>query len=191
MKRLAPLVLMVLVATAHAQTAKKDLVQKLLKLQQPAIEALAREIASRPAMQMAQAVGNVLQTQVPPDKREAAGKSIDADLKKYVDEATPVMRDRAIKLAPSTYGAMLEEKFSEDELKQLVKWFESPINRKYQQLAPEMQSAFIQKLVADVTPVLDPKLQAVQQKVRATLSATGEPPSAASGAAPAPKASAK
>jgi uncharacterized protein len=170
---------------AQAQNTKKELVQKLLLLQQPGLEGMARELASRPAMQLMQAANNVLQTQVPAEKREAMGKSIEADLKKYVDEATPVIRDRAAKLAPLTYGVSLEEKFSEDELKQLIAWFESPVNHKFQQLGPEMQSGFMQKLVAETAPVLDPKLQAMQQKLRGTL---GLPPAAAASAAkPAPK----
>jgi uncharacterized protein len=185
------LVLLLAAATAaHAQATKKELVQKLLQLQQPGLESMARDIASRPVMQMMPAAGNVLQTQVPPDKREAVGKSIEADMKKYVDEATPVLRDRAIKLAPSTYGVALEEKFSEDELKQLIAWFDSPVNRKFQQLGPEMQNGFVQKLVAETSPLLDPKLQAMQQKVRVSLglSPQGSP---ASGSAPAGKPAAK
>ena len=180
-------------SAALAQTTKKELVQKLLLLQQPGLESMARELASRPAMQLMQAANNVLQTQVAPEKREAVGKSIEADLKKYVDEATPVIRDRAAKLAPLTYGASLEEKFSEDELKQLIAWFESPVNLKFQQLGPEMQNGFMQKLVAETAPVLDPKLQATQQKLRVSL---GLPPAAATSAAasaakPAPKPAAK
>jgi uncharacterized protein len=174
---------------AQAQNAKKELVQKLLQLQQPGLDSMARELASRPAMQLMQAANNVLQTQVAPEKREAVGKSIEADLKKYVDEATPVIRERAIKLAPLTYGASLEEKFSEDELKQLISWFESPVNLKFQQLGPEMQNGFMQKLVAETAPVLDPKLQAIQQKLRVSL---GLPPAAAATAAkPAPKPASK
>ena len=198
MRRLLALALVCSAALAHAQSAtpsptqpatKKDLVQKLLQLQQPGIESMARELANRPAMQMMQAAGNVLQTQVAPDKREAVGKSIEAELKKYVDEATPLLRDRAVKLAPSTYGATLEEKFSDDELKQLIAWFESPVNRKFQQLGPEMQNGFVQKLVGEVAPVLDPKLQATQEKVRALL---GAPRAAApASAASTPKARAK
>jgi uncharacterized protein len=174
---------------AQAQNAKKELVQKLLQLQQPGLEGMARELAGRPAMQLMQAANNVLQTQVPADKREALGKSIEAELKKYVDEATPVVRDRAIKLAPSTYGTALEEKFSEDELKQLIAWFESPVNRKFQQLGPEMQNSFVQKLVAETAPVLDPKLQALQQKLRTSLGLppSGPAPGAASATKPAPK----
>ena len=108
-------------------------------------------------MQLMQAAGNVLQTQVPAEKREAVGKSIEADVKKYVDEATPMVRERAIKLAPSTFGAALEEKFSEDELKQLIAWLESPVNKKFQQLGPEMQNGFVQKLVAETAPAARPQ----------------------------------
>ena len=62
-----------------------------------------------------------MQRQVAPDKREAMGKAIEAEVKKYVDEAYPLVRERAIRIAPSTIGAALEEKFSEDELKQLAR----------------------------------------------------------------------
>jgi hypothetical protein len=161
---------------AHAQStpAKKELVAKVLQLQQPGIESMARQLAQGPVLQMMQQANNVLQTQVPADKREAIGKSIEADAKKFIDEATPVIREHAIKIAPSTVGAIMEEKFSEDELKVLVAWLESPVNKKYQQLGPEMQNAMVQKLMAETAPLLDPKLQALQQRMR---TAFGMPPS--------------
>ncbi len=194
MKRLMMAALLSSAALAHAQTtpaasatpaspAKKELVQKLLVLQQPGIEQVARGLVERPALQMMQEAGQVLQRQIAPDKREAIGKQVEADVKKYVEEATPLVRERAIKLAPTTIGPILEEKFSEDELKQLIAWLESPINKKYAQIGPEMQTAFVQKLVVDARPVVDPKLQALDAKVRSTL---GLP---APGAASAPAAS--
>jgi|KBSMisStandDraft_5_1062788.scaffolds.fasta_scaffold18943_2 hypothetical protein len=194
MKRLMMAALLSSAALAHAQTtpaasatpaspAKKELVQKLLVLQQPGIEQVARGLVERPALQMMQEAGQVLQRQIAPDKREAIGKQVEADVKKYVEEATPLVRERAVKLAPATIGPILEEKFSEDELKQLIAWLESPINKKYAQIGPEMQTAFVQKLVVDARPVVDPKLQALDAKVRSTL---GLP---APGAASAPAAS--
>jgi hypothetical protein len=176
-------------AQGTTSPAKKELVQKLLALQQPGIEGAARNLVERPAAQMMQEAGRVLQTQVPADKREAIGKTIEADVKKYVDEAFPPVRERALKLAPTTLGAALEEKFTEDELKQLVAWFESPVNKKFQQASGEMQSNFMQKLVAESQPLVEPKLQALSQKVRTALGvpAAGAP---AEGAA-APKAAAK
>lgn len=172
MKRLLALALIGSAVLAQAQSppaAKKDLVQKVLLLQQPGLEAVARGLVEQPAAQMMQAASQALQTSVAADKREAAAKAIEADVKKYVDEALPLVRERALKAAPSTIGAALEEKFSEDELRQLIAWLESPVNKKYQGLGADMQKAFVQKVVADSRPLIEPKIQALEQKVRATL----------------------
>ncbi len=155
--------------TSTASPAKKELVQKLLLLQQPGIESVARGVVERPASQLMQAAVQALQTQVPPEKREAAGRSIETDVKKFVEESVPLLRERAVKLAPTVLGPLLEDKLSEDDLKQLIAWFESPVNKKYQQIAPELQNSFSQKLIAEAGPLLDAKLQALQQKVRDTL----------------------
>ncbi len=188
MKRLmitAALALFATATLAQAET-KKELVQKVLLLEQPLIENISRSIVERPAAQLMQAAGQALQTQVPADKREAVGKSVQADVKKYVDEATPLLRERAIKLAPSTFGVALEEKFTEAELKQLIAWLESPVNKKFQQFGGEMQGNFVQKLTAEAAPLLDPKLQALQQKLRTTFSAAAASPAPSGAAASAP-----
>lgn len=178
---------------AHAQTpatpvspAKKELVAKLLQVQQPAFEQAARGLVERPAAQMMQDAGRFLQQQVPADRREAIGKQIEADVRRYVDETVPLVRERAIKLAPSTIGAQLEQKFTEDELRQLLAWFESPVNKKFQQSSGEMQNEFLQKLVADSRPVVEPKIKQLEQSVRGALGATA-PDAAASAPRPAAK----
>jgi len=188
--------LLALATIAHAQTtpAKNELVAKVLVLQQPLVESMAREVVERPALQIMQAAGNALRGQVAPDKREALGKSIETDVRKFVDESVPVLRERAIKIAPTTIGATLEEKFSDDELKQLIAWYESPVYKKYQQLGGEMQNVFMQKLMAEAGPLLDGKLQALQQKVRSSfVTATGAsaPKPSASAPRPAAKAASK
>ena len=163
---------------AQAQTAspaKKELVAKVLELQQPAIETLSRTVVQRPVMQLMQAAGQTLRTQVPADKREAIGNTIEADAKQFVEEAEPILRKRAIELAPSVIGPVLEEKFTEDELKQLIAWLESPVNKKYQQIAPEMEGAFVKRLLAEGAPLLDPKLQALHQKMRKALGVADAP----------------
>jgi hypothetical protein len=168
-------------AQGTASPAKKELVAKLLQLQQPEFEQLSRNIVQQPAMQMMQQVGPVLQTQVPADKRESVGKAIEADVRKYVDETYPQVRERALKLAPTTVGAVLEEKFSEDELKQLIAWYESPVNKKFQQAGNELRGSFLQKLEPEARSVMEPKLQALAQKVRGSL---GLPAPAADSGAP-------
>ena len=170
-------------AVPPASAAKKELVKKLMTIQRPGIEGLARNLVEQPAAAMMQAAGRALQ-QMPADKRDAAGKAIEADIKKYVDDATPIVRDHAVRLAPSTFGSAMEERFTEDELKQLIAWLESPVSKKYAQLVPELQGSFTQKLVAEVRPSVEPKLQALEAKVRTSL---GVPPPGAASAPPASK----
>lgn len=178
MKRLLVLSALFAAFGASAQTspaplptsaAKKELVKKVLALQQPEIEMLARNLAQEPAARMMQEAGRVLQSQVPEDKREAAVKSLEESAKKYVDEAVPLVRERAIKLAPSTIGTSLEERFTESELKALIAWLDSATYKKYQQVAPDIQRGFMQKLIADARPAIEPKLKTLEENVRATL----------------------
>jgi len=187
MKRWMILTLLVLVAGVQAQTTptKKELVAKVLLLQQPAIEQLAQGLALRPAEQMLQQAGMALQSQVPADKREAMAKEIQADVKKYADETVPLVRERAVKLAPSTVGVLLEEKFSEDELKQLIAIMESPVNRKFQQLGGDMQKALMEKLVAETQGTVQPKVKALEQTIGKRLGLPA-PAAPASKAAKAP-----
>jgi hypothetical protein len=115
-------------SAAMAQS-KKELVAKVVQLQQSAIENMARELAERPAMAMLQQADGVLNTRVPHEKRAAVAKEIQADVKRYADDAVPMLRDRAVKLGPTTIGALLEEKLTEAELKEVIAMLESPTVR--------------------------------------------------------------
>src|SRR3954453_231713 len=102
-------------APAPGSPAKKALVAKVLALQQPGIEAMARQMTEQPVVPMLQQAGAVIQQRVPPERRDAVAKDIQADARKYVDETTPLVRAAAVKLAPTTIGVLLEERFTEDE----------------------------------------------------------------------------
>ena len=173
-----------LVGLASAQTppasspAKKELVARLLKLQQPEIEALARQLAEQPAAQLFARAGAALPSRVAPDKRQAVAKEIEADAKKYADEAVPVVRAAALKLAPSTVGSLLESEFTEDELKQIVALFESPAYAKYRNKSDAMQKALMEQLIPEVKDILEPKIMALGKTIGKRLGVT-EPPAAA------------
>ncbi len=170
-------------APAAASAAKKELVARVLQLQQPGVEALGRQLAEQPAMQLMQQAGVALQ-RMPTERRDALARDIEADVRKYVEEARPIVVDRAVKLAPTTIGPLLEERFTEDELRQIIGILESPVNRKFQQLAPEMQKAIGEKLIAETRGEVEVKLRALDQTVAKRL---GIAPAqgAASGAKPA------
>jgi len=156
-------------ASAPSSPAKKALVQRILTLQQAEVETFARGVVERPAAQMMRDAGLAIQQQVPPEKREAAGHAIEAEVKKYVDESYPLVRERALKIAPSTIGAVLEARMTEEELRTLLAWLDSPTNKKYQQVALDVRNAFAQKLLAEMPALLDPKLQALDGRIRVIL----------------------
>ena len=179
---------LVLSAFAQAQTAapsasKKELLNKLMQYVQPAVEGLSRQMTEQPAMQIMQQAGAVLQ-RVPAERRDAVARDVEADVRKYVEETNPLVRDRALKLAPSTIGVLLDEKFTEEELRQVLAILDSPVNKKFQGLLPEMQRALGEKLVAESKTEVEARLRTLQASVAGRL---GVPvPGAAS--APPPKA---
>lgn len=155
---------------AGAQSAtKKELVARVLQLQQPGIEALGRGMLEQPVTQLMQSADAVLRQRVPAEKREALAREIQADIRRFMDETTPVMREQAMKVAPQTIGAVLEEKMTEEELRQVIALLESPVQRKFQSLQAEMVRAHAEKLVQGTREVIQPKAQALQQSVEKRL----------------------
>jgi hypothetical protein len=178
-RQLAPLALLALALAAAPVQAqnKKELVAKVLQLHQQGIENVGRVIAGQTSQQMLQAAGQVLPG-VPADKREAVGKEIQDDVKKFYDDIEPLLTKRAIELAPAMVGAAYEDQFSEDELKAVIAWLESPVSKKYAQMDRDQGNALAEKVVADTRPTIEPKLKALE----ATLAKRLGVPSAGSGA---------
>jgi hypothetical protein len=180
MKSIALALAVLLAGAAHAEpgAAKKELIAKVLKAQQPMVEVIARGLAEQPAIQLSQRAALVLQARVPADRREIVAREMQADLKKYLDEAVPLVRERAIKLAPTTIGTALDQNFSEEELRQLVAMMESPVNRKFLQLGGDMQRGLLEKLVGETRGQIEPKLKALEQSVakRLGVPASSAPP---------------
>ena len=186
----ALIALMGFISVAQAQTAvnsaaKNELVVKILQLQRPAIEGIATVLAQQPAQQMMQGASVALQSRVAPEKREAVAKEIQADLKKYADEVVPLLRERAVKMAPTTIGTLLEEKFTEDELRQLIAIMESPVNKKFSQMNGELQKALGEKLVVDTRSIVEPKVKALDATIGKRLGMT-PPPAPGPGPGPGP-----
>jgi uncharacterized protein len=176
-----------------ASPAKRELAQRFIVLQQSSIENLVRNLVEAPARQLMAAGEPVLQTRVAADKREAAVKQVQEEVRKYVDSALPIVRDRAAKLSQSVLLPAVEEKFTEDELRQIVTFLESPAQRKLQQTLPELSQTLAGKLVADTRPQIDPKLKALEAAMSKTLGVpagktqaapAGSPPPAGSGLTP-------
>lgn len=175
---------------AQSTPAKKELVARIIKIQQPAIDNMARTLVMEPLGPLMESAEMALQQRVAADKREAVAKEIQADARKYADETTALVRDRAVKLAPATIAPMLEEKFTEDELKQVIAFLESPVVAKFQAAGGEIQRALVEKVVAETRGQVEPRLRTLEQSMAKRLgvttngAASGAPAAAAK---PAPK----
>jgi hypothetical protein len=77
---------------------------------------------------------------------------------------------------------MLEEKFTEDELKQIIAALESPVFRRYNAMGNDMQRVLGEKLVAETRGTIEPKMQALRQALDRRLGIAPTPAGAASGA---------
>lgn len=194
MKKIKLAVLTVALAGASMAAMAQDkatLIKQFLDLQRPGIEGIAGALVGQSSAPIAQAGSEYLQTRVPEAKREAAAKAADVELKKYYDDTFPIVRDKAVQLAPGALTPLLEQSFTEDELKQLLAWINSPLSKKYQELNPKMQSALTEKLVAETRATVEPKLEALNANVAKALGATENAAPAGGAKAPASKAPAK
>ncbi|WP_422014567.1 DUF2059 domain-containing protein [Roseateles sp.] len=177
---------------AQPSPAKKALIDKIVALQQQGLaEGLSANIVQAPLGQLMQAGRAALQ-QVPAEKREATAKAMEADVKKFVEENVPYLKDKISKAVPGTASALLDERFNEDELKQVLAWAESPVSQKFGMASVELQKAIAQKVMAEAAPTLEGRLKTLQANLAKQLGlpVPGTAPAAAAkpaGSAPAPK----
>lgn len=196
MKRLIGLALVAAATVAQAQNtaipgvpasaAKKELVQRLLNLQQNQLDDITSDVVARPAQQIAAAADEALQTQVPPAKHPPIVKKIQESLQKYKEGTMPLVRDRAGKISQASIGPFLEEKFTEEELRQLVTSLEAPAFKKFQQAQPELINLYVAAVRKDLATAVQPKIDALERDVRAALGVQAPASAPAGAAAPKP-----
>jgi hypothetical protein len=179
-------------ASAPTSAAKKALIQNILQMQQPGFEAAARQLTEQSVAPIEQNVSMALRSRVAEDQRKLVAAQVEGDIKAFVDSVGPQLREISLRVAPTTVGTILEQNFNEDELKQLIDLLQSPVSRKFNQLAPQMQQALAQKIIDEAKPSVGPKLNALQETLMRRLGmpapGTASAPAAAAGAKPAPSA---
>jgi hypothetical protein len=173
-------------ALAQPSPAKKVLIDKIVAIQQQGLtDSLAASIVQAPLGQLAQAGRQALQ-QVPAEKREATAKAMDAEIKKFIEENVSYLKDKISKAVPGTASALLDERFNEDELKQILAWAESPVSRKYSQAGGELQKAIVQKVMTESGATLEGRLKTLQANLAKQLGLPPAPPAASKPAASTP-----
>jgi uncharacterized protein len=161
------LVVLSLAGSACAQSAvppsKQQLIDRVLQLWH--LDKLGQSMLQEPVAEAVQQARVLLQGRVVPERRDAALRDIVDDAKKFMDDTSPLVRASTERLAPATLGPMLAQRFSEEELRQIIAILESPVKTKFEAMLPELQKALGEKLASDTRPVIDPKLQDLRQRI--------------------------
>ena len=142
-------------STVHAQAtdSKLEWANKAVAIQQSlALEQLAKQLADSATEEILRNWGPRLQSEVTPAKMDQSRDNLNAELTKYSDDVAKTINSKISKVSSGSLVPAYMEKFSVDELKQLVAFFESSTIKKYQSVAPELGNLFIKQLVEESRP---------------------------------------
>ncbi len=133
----------------YAQTsdAKRPLAVRAVAAQEgPEMDRMLAQLADSATQQM---IGNWDErvASLPAAKQQSAIEALDAELKKFNDDTLKLITAQAPKARNEVLVGAYAERFSQDELKQLVALLEAPVFKKYQNTAPELGNMFVKAIV--------------------------------------------
>lgn len=138
-------------ALAQGDAQKQDLANKIVALQQGAeMDQLSAQLTNQAVGPMVAKWGPRLQSEVPESRRKEVTDKLNEELNKFREDTYTIIRGKANQVSSETLGPIYMERFSEEELRQLIAFFDSPVVKKYQAALPEMLNAMIKKLVETV-----------------------------------------
>ncbi len=177
----------------HAQTAdnKNEWAAKVVALQQgPELERLVGQLAGSSAQELIAKWAPQLDASVPKAAQPKASESLNAELKKYDDDAIKLISKQVAKVSADALVPAYAERFTVDELKQIAAFFESPAIKKYQAATPELGSIFVQKLIEASRPDIQARAKefdVAAEKIIGSKPAASSAPGAPKAAKPAKK----
>lgn len=150
-------------APPTAPAGKSALAQQIL--QRLNMDAIGETMLSAPVSDALLQARGLLQGRVATEKRDATMTELSAQARKFMADVGPVTRASADKLMPTTVQPMLTERFSEDELRQILAILDSPVRKKFEDMLPEMRKKLGESVAADTGPVVNPKLKSLQEDI--------------------------
>ncbi|MEO8249210.1 MAG: DUF2059 domain-containing protein [Burkholderiales bacterium] len=134
-------------ALAQGDAAKKELASKLVTQQTADLDQLSAQLTNNAVTPMLAKWAPRLQTEVSEARRKEVADKLNEELNKLREDTYAIIKGKIGKASSEALTPLYLDKFSEDELKQLTVIFDSPVFKKLQAAAPELQNALIQKVV--------------------------------------------
>lgn len=140
-----------LAPAAYAQdkqdAAKKELATRIVNLQKAQdMDALIAQLAGTANRAVVEAWLPRLD-KMPAARQKAVADQLDVELKKFNDDVVRLIKTRNDRISLDVLVPAYSERFTADELKQLVTFLESPVIKKYYAANPHMANLLGQKLV--------------------------------------------
>ena len=136
--------------TSQAQTAdpKLDWAKKVVALQQgPDLDSLVAQLADAAAQELVAGWAPRFDARVTKVRQAKATEEFNAEIAKFAADANKIISGKVGQASSEALVPAYMERFSLDELKQLVVFFESPVVKKYKDITPDLVGIFVKKLV--------------------------------------------
>ena len=126
---------------------KKELATRIVNLQKTQdMDALIAQLAGTANRAVVEAWLPQLD-RLPAARQKAAADQLDAELRKFNNDVVRLIKSKNDRISLEVLVPAYSERFTADELKQLVAFLESPVIRKYYAANPQMANLLAQKLV--------------------------------------------
>ena len=180
-------VAIVLVAACAASTgalaqsdSKRALATKLAQIQAKADSAaLAGQLTDSAVGPVLSGWSQRLDETVPPARQKDVRDKLDVELKKFADNTHKAIDAQVSKAAESALVPLFMDKLSEDEMKTIIAYMESPAAVKFQSLSADAGNAWAQKVIDATRPTVEANVKSFD----ATASKIVGVPAAAPGGA--------
>lgn len=135
------------VVYAQSSDAKRALAVRAVAAQEgPEMNRMLAQLAGSATQQLV-ANWDERVAQMPEAKQQGIINALDAELKKFNDDALKLITAQATKVRGDALLNAYIERFSEEELKQLVTLMEAPVFKKYQSVGPDLGAVYIKAIV--------------------------------------------
>jgi hypothetical protein len=173
---------------AHADEAsKKALAVKLAQLQQKNDgDTLAAQLTDTAVQPMIAKWLQQVQTRVPVDRQKDVSDKLNVELKKFGDGAHQVVQTQAARIAQDALVPVYMSKLSEDELKTIVTYLQTPANAKFETISGDAAQAWVGKIVEGTKTAVQGYAKNFDEAAERIVSAAASAPVAPANALVAP-----
>ena len=134
-------------ALAQADT-KQALALKLAQMQQKADGTTITEQLTNSAVQpLLVGWSQRLDQTVPPARQQDVRNKLDVELKKFADTTQKAIEGQVAKSAEAALVPIFMDKLTEDEMKTIIAYMESPVSAKFQALGPDASNAWAKSII--------------------------------------------